>query len=387
MDIAQRGFLPLQKDWTAILRPALDRNPAILKSTMDRLERMTWFPNAPLGNLNVHVDIDLSVGLIQGGYYRPAPDIEIGAPPRGLGLTKDPAGFPAGSVRTAGGYTIVPEGNTNWSIYGPDQKAGDTPVSRIWGDPHVSEADGGRWDFTKNSDFRLPDGTLINVQTSSETGQSVSTGLSIVNGHERIDVTGVNGQPSTGFVQSDGLEWAAQHMASNPARDTFVLGGSNKDVQWFRERAGSIEGMITGSTQDGQHTYDQVIDRNQKLWVDPGLRPPLGSSAWGQDLGNMIGSLLPFMPFGMGDLMNFLGGFVSGLQQPSGRAQQESQHDDGDLRGTQHWRTFPYYGGLGFTFPDFRSAYSSVGHLGDIMRESYMLQASLSTRLRMDRIA
>jgi hypothetical protein len=123
----------------------------------------------------------------------PFPDLSLSGAPAGQGLETGPAGWPPGSVKTAGGYVIVPEGkDCAWSVYGPDQCPGDKPLTRIWGDPHVSENDGDRWDFTKDSDFVLPDGTRIHCNTSSETGQSVSTGLTIVNGQDRVDITGLN---------------------------------------------------------------------------------------------------------------------------------------------------------------------------------------------------
>src|SRR5262249_36342838 len=59
-------------------------------------------------------------------------------------------------IHTPGGYTIEADGNTAWKITGPDGKC--TTVS---GDPHVSESDGGKWDFKRDSSFVLPDGTKI----------------------------------------------------------------------------------------------------------------------------------------------------------------------------------------------------------------------------------
>ncbi|MBX7253646.1 MAG: hypothetical protein K1X50_16820, partial [Candidatus Promineofilum sp.] len=42
------------------------------------------------------------------------------------------------------------------------------------------------------SSFKLPDGTNIAVTTSAQSGQSVTTGLDITNGADRIKVSGVN---------------------------------------------------------------------------------------------------------------------------------------------------------------------------------------------------
>lgn len=221
------------------------------------------------------------------------PSIEACGAPAGKGLTTNPEGWPQGSVRTAGGYTVVPEGKqAAWSIFGPDQKPGDKPMTRVWGDPHVDEGDGTRWDFTKNSNFRLPDGTMIAVDTTSQTGQSVSKSLNIVNGADRVSVTGIDqNKPVTSQVSRDGYEFRNQRIAENPCRDTFVLGGDgDKNVSWFRERAGEMEGLITGSKSnvDGKGSYDQVIDKGKEYFVCPNLTPPVGSAAWGNQLRSAI---------------------------------------------------------------------------------------------------
>lgn len=212
----------------------------------------------------------------------PSPQMQMAGPPAGQGLQKDPAGWPAGSVKTAGGYTVVPEGNTSWKVFGPDQKPGDKPITHVHGDPHVSEKDGTRWDFTKNSDFVLPDGTRINAKTSSEKGYSVTTGLEITNGADHVSVTGVNGKPTTSDVKFDGYEWRAQHLAENPNRDTFRLGGDGDD--WFLERGGKNLGEITGAHMDNKTgAYAQEVN-GQPYNINPNLKPPFGTESWGNML-------------------------------------------------------------------------------------------------------
>ena len=210
------------------------------------------------------------------------PEIGLSGAPAGKGLQKDPAGWPQGSVRTAGGYTVVPEGNTSWKVFGPDQKPGDKPNTHVHGDPHVDQKDGTRWDFTKNSDFVLPDGTRINCKTSSEKGYSVSTGLEITNGADRVSISGVDGRPKVSDITHDGYEWRAQHLAENPNRDTFRMGGNG--AEWFLERGGENMGKITGAHMDSKTgAYVQHTD-GQNYHIDPNLRPPFGSVAWGHQL-------------------------------------------------------------------------------------------------------
>jgi hypothetical protein len=226
----------------------------------------------------------------------PPPNVDLSSAPAGKGLETNPQGWPANSVRTAGGYVVVPEGkDAAWSIFGPNQSPGDKPLSRIWGDPHVDEADGQRWDFTKASNFRLPDGTLIDARTTSETGQAVTTGLTIVNGSDRVNIEGINNnRPQLSAVTRDGFDYRANLISQAPNRDTFVLGGTgnNKDgndrVQWARERNGQIEGVISGTINnvDGKGSYGQQIDQNRQFTVDPSLRPNpfTNPEAWGNQL-------------------------------------------------------------------------------------------------------
>lgn len=214
----------------------------------------------------------------------PSPQIQFSGAPAGRGLTTNPEGWPQGAVRTAGGYTIVPEGkDAAWSVYGPGAKPGDPAMTRIWGDPHVNEKDGTRWDFTKNSNFRLPDGTNIAVTTTSQTGQSVSSALDITNGADRVQVSGIDrNRPVTGAVTHDGYQ--ARAALSN-STDTFHLGGDANNQRWFLERDGKMQGEVTGARYDrSTNRYEQNVNAESQFQVDPSLRPPFGSPAWGNQL-------------------------------------------------------------------------------------------------------
>lgn len=220
----------------------------------------------------------------------PQPQVNRCGAPAGKGLQVGASGWPEGTVTTAGGYRIVPEGRTNWSIYAPGQQHGEKAHTRIWGDPHVDEKDGTRWDFTKSSDFVLPDGTRIHCKTSADQGRSVSVGLEIVNGMDRVSVSGLNGRnPSVSDVEHDGYQWRAQHLASNPNRDSFHLRGDKEDVSWVRERGGEMEGVITGAYYDGKNRrYEQRVDEGNMGFLSPEMRPPVGSAAWGNMLRSSV---------------------------------------------------------------------------------------------------
>jgi hypothetical protein len=213
----------------------------------------------------------------------PPPSQDQSYAPAGAGLTKG-GDFGANAVTTAGGYTIVPNGNTSWDIFEPGQKPGDKPASNISGDPHVLESDGTRWDFTKNSNFRLPDGTNIAVTTSAQQGYAVSKGLDITNGADRVKIDGVDAQPTVGDVTHDGFK-ARADLAH---QDTYSLGGDAKDVKWFKQDAdGNAQGEVVGAdmtTKDGVQQYVQKTDASSQYVVDPSLQPKVGSVAWANSL-------------------------------------------------------------------------------------------------------
>ena len=208
----------------------------------------------------------------------PAPGPQQSSAPAGKGLM--PADdFGPQAVRTAGGYTIVPETkDAAWSIYAPGQKPGDTPNTRVWGDPHVTEADGTRWDFTKNSSFRLPDGTNIAVTTTAQEGQSVSKALDITNGADRVQISDIDkNQPKRSVITPDGYT-ARANLAAN---DTFHLGGDAQGkVQWFKQNPqGKLEGEVV-SAKLVNNQYEQTVDPSSQYVVDPSLRPAVGTAAW-----------------------------------------------------------------------------------------------------------
>ncbi len=211
----------------------------------------------------------------------PPPGPKQSSPPAGQGLTKGNE-FGPSAIRTAGGYTIVPEGKDQaWSIYAPGQKPGEKPHTRIWGDPHVDEKDGTRWDFTNNSNFRLPDGTNIAVKTVKldgfGEGYKVSESLDITNGFDRISVTGLSeDKPRVGEVTGDGYS-ARANLAVDEA---FVLGGDKDKVSWFKTEKGIVQGEITGAKMEG-NAYQQTLDKGVSYAVDPSLQPKVGSEAWG----------------------------------------------------------------------------------------------------------
>ncbi len=291
----------------------------------------------------------------------PAPEMEHCGAPAGKGLTKDPEGFPKGSIRTAGGYTVVPQPN-QFRVYGPGQKFSENPLTQVWGDPHVYEKDGGKWDFTKSSDFRLPDGTLIYAKTTSETGASVTKNLTIVNGNDRVQALGLDtAQVKVGDVSGDGYDWRSEHVAENRSRDTYVLGGSSKDVRWYKSNNGRIAGEVTGS-QMKDNAYSQTVDGTKPYFVAPELRPAVGSDAWGNGLRAQLGEQV-------------------GRWAPEETREGLTRFLSNDP-GVSDRMPFPgWFGGTGHTFPSLGSVWSAVQALAHEILAHHAMRGGLSHQL------
>jgi hypothetical protein len=149
------------------------------------------------------------------------------------GLTKDDKGV----VTTPGGYKIESTGQYDWQITSPDGK-----VSKIWGDPHVVDGDGTKWDFKKDSTFMLPDGTKIDCKTQDlGNGTSVSKDLTITNGNDRVQITGMDkGKGQTGEITKDGFD----HVNDFAGEQVFVM---SKDGTDFYKDGKEIEGNENGA--------------------------------------------------------------------------------------------------------------------------------------------
>ncbi len=165
-----------------------------------------------------------------GGNRCPGFDIMPLDPPR-CGDSTHPSGslkVEGNVVTTAGGYKIEQLGQFDWRITGPDGKE-----TKIWGDPHVAEGDGGKWDFKNNSTFVLGDGTVINVTTAPFSGNkdmTVTQGLEIICGNDRVEVTGIDqGMGKIGTVTQDGYA----HRNCFSGKDVFVMGRESDD--WSKE--------------------------------------------------------------------------------------------------------------------------------------------------------
>ncbi|MFP2964339.1 DUF1521 domain-containing protein [Myxococcus sp. 1LA] len=131
----------------------------------------------------------------------------------------------SGKVTTPGGYTIEQLGQFEWKITGPDGAN-----TRIWGDPHVDESDGGKFDFKRDTSFVLGDGTRINCTCAPwGNGMTVSAQLDIVYGDSHVRVTDIDkGKGKVGQVTNKGMDEVVR-FHSNQSADVFQMGQNAAD--------------------------------------------------------------------------------------------------------------------------------------------------------------
>ncbi|MBZ4417161.1 DUF1521 domain-containing protein [Myxococcus sp. RHSTA-1-4] len=163
-----------------------------------------------------------------------------------------------GTITTPGGYKIEQLGQFEWKISGPDGKS-----TRVWGDPHVDESDGGKFDFKRNTTFSLPDGTEIHVTTKpwGNSGMTVTGQLDITNGHDHVTVSDIDkgkGKVSA-KIEKDGYETKVGFKTKN--QDILHMGKETDDWSFKgREVIGDNNGGETfklgNLLQHGNHAVD-----------------------------------------------------------------------------------------------------------------------------------
>ena len=236
----------------------------------------------------------------------------------------DDCGHPAGSlhtkgdvITTPGGYKIEPMSQFEWKITGPDGKE-----TRVWGDPHVAEGDGGKWDFKRNSTFVLGDGTKINVTTApyGSDGMTVTSKLEIISGNDRVEVTDIDkGKGKIGTVTQDGYAHANSFTG-----DVFVMGRESDD--W------AIQGKeIVGSNNGGEsfQTRNTLMPRDPRTF---GYNPmETMQNNWLTKASRLLNNL--FAQFNSGFQPNRLGtNFYAGNSRPIWEGNNNSGYNVGKHR-------------------------------------------------------
>jgi hypothetical protein len=107
------------------------------------------------------------------------------------------------TVRSLDGYIVRAEGKEEaWSITGPDGK-----TTRIWGDPHVTESDGNRWDFKERGTFVFGNNKATIEVVPDKKGETLSSRLTLYSGDQRVTISGIDGnKPVITAVSQDGKQ-------------------------------------------------------------------------------------------------------------------------------------------------------------------------------------
>lgn len=215
-----------------------------------------------------------------------------------------------GVITTPGGYKIEATGQYEWKVTDPAGKS-----SRIWGDPHVAEGDGGTWDFKRDSTFVLGDGTRINCSTKPYNNMTVTSGLEIISGNDRVQVSDIDqGKGKVGTVTHDGFA----HANSFGGKDVFVMGQEADD--W------SFQGKEVIGSENGGESF--------KLGKD--LRPLVDTTTkYGGPQGYADQLTKDIMQL-MGDLMKTLGSLGGNTSPvlPQNTAQGNQAWDQGYNQNT-----------------------------------------------------
>lgn len=130
------------------------------------------------------------------------------------------------TVRTQDGYTVKAEGReAAWTITGPDGKS-----TRIFGDPHVRESDGDRWDFKQRSTFRFGSNKVTVETVPLKNGNTISSRITVYSGSERVTIGGIDkNRPTIVALASDGR----QHDDGLSDGTAFSRGSTKNGETWF----------------------------------------------------------------------------------------------------------------------------------------------------------
>ncbi len=200
---------------------------------------------------------------------------------------------------TPGGWKVIQQGSTV-KLISPDGK-----TTKIWGDPHVKEADGSKWQWkTKNATFVLPDGTKITMNATGPGG--VVTGLDIYTaGHgDHVHINARNNQVSRSFNRYANI--ASDYFQADGA--TYVTNNSGKD--WhviYNEKA---PGQYDTHVKDRDYKKAENWHQRWENFVDT-LKRNGGKIAGYSAIGSILGALGGPVGMGIGALIGGLVGYFS----------------------------------------------------------------------------
>jgi hypothetical protein len=155
----------------------------------------------------------------------------VNQPRSALEVTRSDAGMLA--VRTLDGFTVRAEGRDEaWSITGPDGK-----TTRIWGDPHVTESDGDKWDFINRATFMFGKNKATVEVVPAGNGMTLSARLTIYSDYERVTIDGIDkNRPTIISATTDGL----QHDAALADGEIYKRVVTTNGEAWVSKATGKV---------------------------------------------------------------------------------------------------------------------------------------------------
>ena len=160
-------------------------------------------------------------------------------------------------VMSQGGYTIEMKGNET-IVY--DAKG--TQITRIWGDPHVNEKNGGdNWHFGNDSTFILPDGTKLCLDTREVSpGIFVTVGVDVLSGSERYHY----GEGDAGGMTRDAIAWDGQNADSKKGDSSAGVFALQSNGEWaIMAKDGKFYDITDESWQSYLKDKDVDFDPNR----------------------------------------------------------------------------------------------------------------------------
>jgi hypothetical protein len=121
-----------------------------------------------------------------------------------------------------------------WTITGPDGK-----TTRIWGDPHVYESDGDKWDFLTQSSFTFGKNKVTVEVAPYGNGQTVTAKITIYSGEERVTIGGIDTNQPRILASADD---ALQHDMGLADGITFNRGTDAKGETWTSNQTNKVAG-------------------------------------------------------------------------------------------------------------------------------------------------
>ncbi|ABF92166.1 hypothetical protein MXAN_2458 [Myxococcus xanthus DK 1622] len=197
-----------------------------------------------------------------------------------------------GKITTPGGYTIEQLGQFEWRVTGPDGKN-----TRVWGDPHVDESDGGKFDFKRDTSFVLGDGTRINCSCKPwGNGMTVTGQLDVVYGDSHVRVTDIDkGKGKVGQVTNKGMDEVVR-FHSNQSADVFHMGQNAADWTFHgKEIVGHENGGDVHKVGEAVITERRTMAFNYSAAADS---PAAGEVAQNWDMNTNLPQVKP-LPWDM----------------------------------------------------------------------------------------